>query len=232
MNATWVLLMILLGWTTAAATCTDNRTNATSNCVSYGAAALSREAIFRAMDQKNRQEEIDQRAREEAAKAALETRLAVHCADREKRTCQVVERMQQNMMEHTRSDTWWIGGVDRDIGLCAMISLVQLDFTTQYDMDTGKLHVRRHHDGCCPKAGFFDVRGYGRYTLYQEAIFKNHEAITEYFTQLGQVMPSSPTAPSTSSPSLLDRKAPPEFLFSVIFVMFLLCVSIVAKIIK
>lgn len=90
-------------------------------CTAHNATLMDRDTIERAMKHAAMQN-----------KDVTRTRLEEHCAAREERTCAVVARMQQNMLQHPESTTWWIGDVDIDVSVCAQMTLHDLGIRSTY----------------------------------------------------------------------------------------------------
>lgn len=202
-----ILLLVIAGFMAVLTPCPNaTRVNGMRCDESSGVTLLSRDALFQRMADAVQREEDEKKAREIAAQDALETRLKRHCAVRETNVCAAVARLQRNMLEHPRSDHWWIDGVGVEHGFCAMNAMFRIGFTTSFRLDTGVLRVEKGHVRGHPRSTLLFERHYSNYPeekWYEEGYTKNHEAISRYFEYLERN--ALPSPPSPSEPIQLTR---------------------------
>jgi len=104
-------------------------------CAEHNVKLLNVEDMQRAMKETKQQQDID-----------LRTRLASHCAERNKTTCRIVEGMQKRIVQENEESSWTFPNIEPQYAICVQMVLYDLAIHSTYTRCRDTIRVKL--DGC------------------------------------------------------------------------------------
>ena len=149
---------------------------------------LTRDELLAEMQRRQAAEDEQRRAAQAIEDAAVDAKLAAHCAERMAGVRALVNQTQELMLvKRSMDEKYVIERVPLDRGFCAMVALCELDFIVVYDAEDRQLRtylkpIRGSLERArlyVPREGYFTYKGFAVDAPVQRSAVRKYFALWE-----------------------------------------------------